>query len=169
MTRWLFVLFFFGCGSSGTFFESPGGSGKIRSGVNEGNEAIAFSGTTRTGENFELESHRGKPVVMVFWASWCGPCMQEIPHINALVEEYGDAVEITGINMSEAKAKVYMTQKKMGMNYKTVMDLKGEIANAWRVRKLPLMVVVDKEGVIRFRGIGSEQKLKNLLDRLVAG
>jgi len=169
MTRLLFVLFFFGCGSSGTFFESAGSSGKILTGVNEGNEAIAFSGTTRTGRDFELETHRGKPVVMIFWASWCGPCMQEIPHINALVKEYGDGVQIMGINMSEAKAKVYMTQKKMGMNYETVMDPKGEIANAWRVRKLPLMVVVDKAGVIRFRGIGNEQKLKNLLDRLVAG
>tara|TARA_B100001250_G_scaffold172382_1_gene148395 strand:- start:336 stop:623 length:288 start_codon:yes stop_codon:yes gene_type:complete len=95
--------------------------------------------------------------------------MQEIPHVNSLVKEYGDGVEIVGINMSESDAIVYMTQKKTSMNYETVMDPRGEIANAWRVRKLPLMVVVDKEGVIRFRGVGSEQKLKYLLDRLVAG
>jgi len=94
--------------------------------------------------------------------------MSEIPHLNALVEEYGEDLKVLGINMGENEAMVYMTQKQKGMAYESLMDPKGEIASAWRVRKLPLMLVVDTEGRIRFRGVGTEQQLKLLLDSLVA-
>ena len=137
-------------------------------GVLEGELAIPLSGTIRGGEKSSLSELRGKTVVLVFWASWCGPCMSEIPHLNALVEEYGEDLKVLGINMGENEAMVYMTQKQKGMAYESLMDPKGEIASAWRVRKLPLMLVVDTEGRIRFRGVGTEQQLKLLLDSLVA-
>jgi predicted transcriptional regulator len=93
--------------------------------------------------------------------------MAEIPHLNSLVEEYGDAVKVLGVNMGENEAIVYMTQKQKGMQYSSVLDVSGVIASAWRVRKLPMMLVLDKEGRIRFRGLGTEQQLTLLLDSLV--
>ena len=136
-------------------------------GVLEGEIAIGLSGPVRGGEEVSLSAFRGVPVVLVFWASWCAPCMAEIPHLNALVEEYGDGVKVLGVNMGENEAIVYMTQKQRGMQYSTVMDVSGEIASAWRVRKLPMMLVLDKEGRIRFRGLGTQQQLTLLLDSLV--
>jgi thiol-disulfide isomerase/thioredoxin len=136
-------------------------------GVLEGEIAIGLSAPVRGGEEVSLNSFRGVPVVLVFWASWCAPCMAEIPHLNSLVEEYGDAIKVLGVNMGENEAIVYMTQKQKGMQYSSVMDVSGEIASAWRVRKLPMMLVLDKEGRIRFRGLGTQQQLTLLLDSLV--
>jgi peroxiredoxin len=95
--------------------------------------------------------------------------MKEIPHFNALVQEYGDKVKVLGVNMGESEAVVYRTQKQKGMRYDSLMDVKGEIASAWRVRKLPLMLVVDKQGRIRFRGLATQHQTTVLLDSLVAG
>jgi thiol-disulfide isomerase/thioredoxin len=136
-------------------------------GVLEGEMAIGLQGLLRGGEEVSLSSFRGMPVVLVFWASWCAPCMAEIPHLNSLVGEYGDAVKVLGVNMGENEAIVYMTQKQKGMQYSSVLDVSGVIASAWRVRKLPMMLVLDKEGRIRFRGLGTEQQLVLLLDSLV--
>lgn len=136
-------------------------------GVLEGEMAIGLQGPLRGGEEVSLSSFRGIPVVLVFWASWCAPCMAEIPHLNSLVEEYGEAVKVLGVNMGENEAIVYMTQKQKGMQYSSILDVSGLIASAWRVRKLPMMLVLDKEGRIRFRGLGTEQQLVLLLDSLV--
>jgi thiol-disulfide isomerase/thioredoxin len=136
-------------------------------GVLEGEMAIGLQGLLRGGEEVSLSSFRGMPVVLVFWASWCAPCMAEIPHLNSLVEEYGDAVKVLGVNMGENEAIVYMTQKQKGMQYSSILDVSGVIASAWRVRKLPMMLVLDKKGRIRFRGLGTEQQLVLLLDSLV--
>jgi thiol-disulfide isomerase/thioredoxin len=135
--------------------------------VLEGELAIGLQGLLRGGEEVSLSSFRGMPVVLVFWASWCAPCMAEIPHLNSLVEEYGDAVKVLGVNMGENEAIVYMTQKQKGMQYSSILDVSGVIASAWRVRKLPMMLVLDKKGRIRFRGLGTEQQLVLLLDSLV--
>jgi thiol-disulfide isomerase/thioredoxin len=138
-------------------------------GVLEGEVAIPLTGTLRGAGELSLDSLQGTPVVVVFWASWCAPCMKEIPHFNALVQEYGDKVKVLGVNMGESEAVVYRTQKQKGMRYDSLMDVKGEIASAWRVRKLPLMLVVDKQGRIRFRGLATQHQTIVLLDSLVAG
>jgi thiol-disulfide isomerase/thioredoxin len=138
-----------------------------QSGVLEGELALPLSGPVHGGGELSLASFRGTSIVVVFWASWCAPCMTEIPHINALVEEYGDRLKVIGVNMGENEALVYMTQRQRGMQYETILDPKGQIASAWRVRKLPLMLVLDREGRIRFRGLGTERQLKVLLDALV--
>lgn len=138
-------------------------------GVLEGEHAIPLQGSIRGGGELALQSLQGTPVVLVFWASWCAPCMKEIPHFNALVQEYGAAVKVLGVNMGETEAHVFMTQKQKGMRYESLLDVKGSIASAWRVRKLPLMIVVDKTGRIRFRGLATPHQVTLLLDSLVAG
>ena len=93
--------------------------------------------------------------------------MDEIPHLNDLKREYGDRLELVGVNMGESFSKIQSARVENGMLYDTVLDEQSKIAGAWRVRKLPLMVVMDKEGRVRFRGVGSEEQLKVLLDSLV--
>ena len=136
-------------------------------GVMEGSLAIPLQGKILDGEAWSLSAQQGRPTLVVFWASWCGPCMEEIPHLNALKKEYGDRLELVGVNMGESLSKIQQARAETEMSYATLLDKRGEIAGSWRVRKLPLMVVMDKEGRVRFRGIGSEEQLKVLLDSLV--
>jgi thiol-disulfide isomerase/thioredoxin len=152
-----------------TFLIAACAAAPIEGGVLEGEKAISLQGTIRGGNALDLQSLQGTPVVLVFWASWCAPCMKEIPHFNALVQEYGAAVKVLGVNMGESEAHVFMTQKQRGMRYESLLDLKGSIASSWRVRTLPLMIVVDKTGRIRFRGLATQQQVTLLLDSLVAG
>ena len=136
-------------------------------GVMEGVFAIPLKGQVFEGDEWSLSDQRGRPTLVVFWASWCGPCMDEIPHLNDLKREYGDRLELVGVNMGESFSKIQSARVENGMLYDTVLDEQSKIAGAWRVRKLPLMVVMDKEGRVRFRGVGSEEQLKVLLDSLV--
>ena len=139
----------------------------IERGVQEGELAVDLAGAVRGGTDWSLTQNLGKPTVVVFWASWCAPCMEEIPHLNALTQTYGDRIQLMGVNMGEAEPMVYMTQRQQGMEYESLLDSDGRLASAWRVRKLPLLLVIDAEGRIRFRGIATEQELKVLLDSLV--
>ena len=143
------------------------GSPQVERGVLEGALAQEMIGLTPGGEDWQLENQLGRPTVLVFWASWCGPCIKEIPHLNAIVEAYGDRVEVMGINMGEDLTTVVETQGRTSMRYDTLVDENKSLANAWRVRRLPLLIVVDSEGRIRLRGSASEQELKVLLDSLV--
>ena len=143
------------------------GSPQVERGVLEGAVAQDLTGMTPTGQEWRLEAQIGRPTVLVFWASWCGPCIKEVPHLNAIVEAYGNRVEVMGINMGEELSTVVETQDRTSMRYATLVDEQKRLANAWRVRRLPLLIVVDSEGRIRLRGSASEQELKVLLDSLV--
>ena len=156
MRRAVLALTLLACGQAGP-----------ETGVMEGYPAIPLAGELISGDSWSLVGQKGRPTLVVFWASWCGPCIQEIPHLNALKEEYGDRLELVGVNMGEALTQVKKTRLEHEMSYETILDEMGKISSAWRVRKLPLMLVMDKEGRIRFRGIGSEAQLKALVDSLV--
>ena len=143
------------------------GSPEVERGVLEGAIAQDLTGMTPTGQEWRLEAQIGRPTVLVFWASWCGPCIKEVPHLNAIVEAYGNRVEVMGINMGEELSTVVETQDRTSMRYETLVDEQKRLANAWRVRRLPLLIVVDSAGGIRLRGSASEQELKVLLDSLV--
>lgn len=143
------------------------GSPQVERGVLEGALAQEMIGLTPGGEDWQLENQLGRPTVLVFWASWCGPCIKEIPHLNAIVEAYGDRVEVMGINMGEDLTTVVETQNRTSMRYDSLVDEDKKLAGSWRVRRLPLLIVVDSEGRIRLRGSASEQELKVLLDSLV--
>ena len=142
-------------------------SPQVERGVLEGALAQELRGMTPAGTDWQLEDQLGRPAVLVFWASWCGPCIEEVPHFNAIVEAYGDRVEVMGINMGEERSIIVDTQSRTSMRYATLLDEDKALASAWMVRRLPLLIVVDSEGRIRLRGSASEQELKVLLDSLV--
>ncbi|MEC7948610.1 MAG: TlpA disulfide reductase family protein, partial [Myxococcota bacterium] len=66
-------------------------------GPQEGRRAPDIQAASLSGEAVSLDAWRGAPVVVVFWASWCGPCRQEVPEIAALQEHYGDRIHLLGV------------------------------------------------------------------------
>ncbi|KJJ83759.1 alkyl hydroperoxide reductase/ thiol specific antioxidant/ mal allergen [Candidatus Omnitrophus magneticus] len=113
--------------------------------------------------NFELENISGgkinlkdtlvdKDVILIFWATWCPYCVKEIPDAKNFYSKNSDDIEVIGVNIQEAKNKVAAFAEKNGINYPIVLDKTGEIAQSYKVRGIPSIIAISKEGNIVYTG-----------------
>ena len=121
---------------------------------------------TPEGDSLALSSLRGKVVLIDFWASWCGPCRKENPHVKAIYEKYKDkGFEIYGVSLDSKEASWKAAIQKDGLTWKHVSDLggwKSSAAKLYQVRSIPATFLLDKEGRIVKSGFRSHQ-LESLL------
>jgi thiol-disulfide isomerase/thioredoxin len=137
--------------------------------VGVGNVAPEIEGKDTDGKPMRLSDHRGKVVVLVFWATWCGPCMGMIPHEKELVERYKDRpFVLLGINEDTDRGKLKMAVSEHGITWRSWWDggrVPGPIATRWDVFELASAFVLDAKGVIRFKGL--PHSVPKLLDEAV--
>jgi len=113
-----------------------------------------FAIQTFDGTGLSRATLAGKPLMLVFWNTWCPDCMRDLPKINRIAEELGPrgltvlAVN-TGLNDSESKARAYW--KKLEYVFPTGFDHSFEIGTAFRVRGVPTVFLVDSKGVVRYK------------------
>jgi peroxiredoxin len=97
-----------------------------------------------------LSDLRGQPVVLNFWATWCGPCRKEIPQFVDAYERFrDDGLVIVGVNMQEGKGIVRPYAEDFGMDFPIAIDVDGEVGDAYRLLGLPVTYFIDADGVIR--------------------
>jgi len=115
---------------------------------------------TPEGEDLSLSDLRGKVVLIDFWASWCGPCRKENPHVVKLYKKYKDqGFEILSVSLDKDKNRWIQAIEKDGMNWKHVSDLKGwknQAAQTYSVKSIPHTVLLDAEGKIIARNLRSK-------------
>lgn len=116
----------------------------------------------------ELASLRGRPVVLDFWATWCGPCQAESPIVNAISQRYKDrGLAVIGVNTSDEDGLAAHFARKKGLTFPIVYDDENAIARKYNVSSLPTLVVISKAGkIVAVRhGVTSDSELDELVRR----
>ena len=119
-------------------------------------------------KTLELSSLRGRPVVLDFWATWCGPCQAEAPIVNAIAERYKDrGLAVVGVNTSDEDGLAARFVRKKGLGFPIVYDENNTIAKQYNVSNLPTLVVVSKSGkIVAVRhGVTSDSALDEIVRR----
>ncbi len=126
-------------------------------------EAPPVSGKTVDGKEIKWEDLKGRTVVLNFWATWCGPCRREIPHLNELVKEFGDDSSIVFIAITKEDRKtVEKFLKEHPFDYTILVD-GNRITRDYGVMAFPTHYVINREGRIVFNQIGYTPELTERL------
>ena len=149
---------------------ATGGSGATL----PGKEAPAFTLESFDGGPVSLSDFKGQPVIINFWASWCVPCRQEAPALEAVWQALrDDGLVVVGINQPrsdpEDQARAFLAE--FGVTYPNVFDTLGFMGIDYGVSGIPVTFFVDREGIVerRFVGTLTEGSLMIWAEELVRG
>lgn len=109
------------------------------------------------GSTVTLSDLKGNPVVLTFWATWCGPCRSEIPYKKRLYEDLHEEVSFIAVNLTRTEASreaVIEFTDREDLPYPIALDLNGSLSNTFMVRSTPTTVILDGEGEIQARWVG---------------
>lgn len=134
-----------------------------------GEKPHALLGRDRNAEIIELGAYQGKVIIITFWATWCGPCMKEMPVLSGVQKQVGsDRLQVIAITYKESK-KQYKKIAKALKDYPLVVayDYKGRVAKKYEVKAIPHMVIVGKDGTVRAVHVGySEASLPSFVEEI---
>lgn len=114
-----------------------------------GAAAIPFELKTLEGKSAGLETFRGKPLVINFFASWCDPCREEMPLINELSTKAGGSYHVLGIAVEDTRAAVTEYAKEAKLTFPIAIDLNSTVKRAYRIFGPPATFFIDGQGIIR--------------------
>ena len=132
---------------------SPSRAGELRS--LEAKEAPTLELPDLRGTTHRLADWRGQVILLNFWASWCQPCVEEMPGIQRLVEQMrGRGFVVVGVNVAEAQRRAARSVEEMGIGFPVLLDAEGETFHAWGGKALPTSALIDRRGRLRYVGLG---------------
>jgi peroxiredoxin len=111
-----------------------------------------FALPSTAGANYRLSEYRGEVVALVFWASWCGDCRQELERFERLRRTYGSVgFTVLGVNLDEEPAQAAALAGAAGIGFPVLMDSAKDVSKTYHADDLPLIVLIDRHGAIRAR------------------
>jgi thiol-disulfide isomerase/thioredoxin len=107
------------------------------------------------GTPYDIEEDRGSVVFVHFWASWCGPCREEMPAVQRMWNELQkEGLKIALINTAEDEDTLFSFLAAHAPDIRPLMDADGQVTEAWKPRGLPATYLVDKQGQVRYQALG---------------
>ncbi|MFB3431453.1 MAG: TlpA family protein disulfide reductase [Phycisphaerales bacterium] len=119
------------------------------------------------GQPKKIEDYAGKPLIIDFWGTWCGPCLAAAPKVSALAEKYEDKINVIAVCNTARGDKMVEAGDKAGMKIPTAMDLDDKTKDAYGVQWWPYYVAIDSKGIVRAAGISSahvEDVMKKMIE-----
>ncbi len=139
--------------------------------VKIGEEAPEFTVTTTEGTELRSDDFKGKnPVFLVFWATWCPVCKEEIPKVADIYDTFKpQGLEVLAVNVgiNDSVAKVERYIKKYGISYPVTFDQGSQLTKRFEVQGTPTIIIVDKSGVVRYRSAAVPEDLGEHFERLM--
>ena len=131
-----------------------------------------FTLKSMSGKNLKLSEMTGNVVLINFWASWCGPCREEMPLLNALHKKYAPlGFTVLGINVEEQLDGARGFLSNVPVDFPILLDNKNKVSKQYKVIAMPTTVVVDRDGNMRYlhEGYkpGDEKKYRQMVKKLV--
>jgi peroxiredoxin len=103
------------------------------------------------GPNLRLKEQRGRVVMVNFWATWCGPCRQEMPQLNRLYEKYkSSGFVLLGVNVDDDVAKAAELAAKLGVTFPVLLDTEKTVSKLYDVSTMPSTMIIDRDGKVRY-------------------
>jgi thiol-disulfide isomerase/thioredoxin len=110
-----------------------------------------FALRSMQGPSVRLSEHLGEVVIINFWATWCGPCRQEMPLLDALYGKYKQAgLVLLSVNIDENVEPAVEMAQTLKVSYPVLLDARKEVSRAYDVGAMPVTVLVDRAGVVRY-------------------
>lgn len=120
-----------------------------------------FTLKSQAGDNLKLSELRGEVVMINFWASWCGPCRQEMPKLEELYARYKPlGFTILGVNIEEDSSKAKVLLKDLSVSFPVLFDDQNEVSRLYQVAAMPSTVLVDRDGNMRYLHKGYQPGLE---------
>ena len=140
--------------------------------VSDSGPAANFTLKSAAGDNIRLSEYRGQVVLINFWASWCGPCRQEMPELDALHRKYSDlGFTVFGVNVEQDRELADKVLRDIPVSFPILFDNSNLVSELYQVDAMPVTVLVDRNGEIRYmhRGYkpGYEQTYEEQLRTLI--
>jgi peroxiredoxin len=134
--------------------------------VNQGTLAPEIGLKDRNGKAVQLAQLKGSVVIVDFWASWCAPCREELPVLEALYQKYRDkGLVVVGVNQDADEAKMAKFLRAKPLSFPIVHDAEGAVARRYAPPKMPSSYVIDRKGLIRHVHAGFRASDKDELER----
>ncbi|TMH73866.1 MAG: TlpA family protein disulfide reductase [Betaproteobacteria bacterium] len=103
------------------------------------------------GSNLRLREQRGQVVMLNFWASWCGPCRQEMPHLDRLYEKYrASGFQLLGVNVDDDIGNASGLSTKLGLHFPVLLDTEKKVSHLYDLSTMPSTVLIDRDGRVRY-------------------
>jgi peroxiredoxin len=120
------------------------------------------------GKNLRLQEQRGQVVLVNFWATWCGPCKQEMPHLNRLYEKYrASGFVLLAVNIDEDPRLAVGTAQRMGLKFPVLLDGDKKVSKLYDLSSMPSTVMIDRDGRVRHIHLGYREGLEDLYEKQI--
>jgi peroxiredoxin len=127
-----------------------------------------FTLRTLEGQNLRLGEQRGRVVLVNFWATWCGPCRQEMPHLNKLYDKYkSSGFVLLGVNVDEDTRQAASVASKLGVKFPVLPDNDKRVSKQYDLSAMPSTVLIDRDGRVRYLHRGYQSGYEDTYDRQI--